>query len=153
MSYQNGKIMMAYTSQTGQSYAQDFHFNIDGNTILPDSMMQAPLPMMYDMAEGGIGYQASSLRFKENVVNLEFETEAFLSLDARVFDWKDSGRNDVGFIAEEVAAFDERLAVSDGQGGHISMHYDKMTVYLFKVVKDLHAKVEELEAKLNELNK
>jgi hypothetical protein len=108
---------------------------------------------MYDINEGGIGFQASSLRFKENVVNLDFDAAELFKLDARVFDWKDSGRNDVGFIAEEVAAFDERLAVSDGQGGFISMHYDKMTVYLFKVVKDLHAKVEELEAKLNELNK
>lgn len=113
--------------------------------------MGAPLPMMYDIIGGGVGYQSSSLRFKENVINLDFDTNALFALDARVFDWKDSGRNDVGFIAEEVAAFDERLAVSDGQGGFISMHYDKMTVYLFKVVKDLHAKVEELEAKLDKL--
>jgi len=29
------------------------------------------------------------------------------------------------------------------------MHYDKMTVYLFQVVKALNARVAELEAKLN----
>jgi hypothetical protein len=143
--------MLAETQSTGKPYAIDYHFNIDGNSIVPDAQMQAPLPMMYDMADGGVGYQASSLRFKENVANLDFDTDTFLSLDARTFDWKDSGRNDIGFIAEEVAAFDERLAVADGQGGYISMHYDKMTVYLFKVVKDLHAKVADLEAKINTL--
>ena len=105
------------------------------------------------MIGGGVGYQASSLRFKENVVNLDFDASAFLSLDARTFDWKESGRNDIGFIAEEVAAFDPRLGVIDGKGGFISMHYDKMTVYLFKVVKDLYTQVADLETKLNELNK
>ena len=153
MSFQSGKIMLANTTTVGAPYAVPYHFNIDSNTIVPDAEMGAPLPMMYDMIDGGIGFQASSLRFKENVLNLDFDTNSFLSLDARTFDWKDSGRNDIGFIAEEVAAFDERLAVSDGQGGFISMHYDKMTVYLFKVVKDLHAKVAELETKINTLNK
>ena len=145
--------MLADTLSTGKSYSVDAHLNISNSSIIPDGQMQAPLPMMYDMIEGGVGYQASSLRFKENVLNLDFDADAFLALDARTFDWKDSGRNDIGFIAEEVAAFDERLAVSDGQGGFISMHYDKMTVYLFKVVKDLHAKVAELETKINTLNK
>ena len=121
--------------------------------MISDKFMQSPVPMMYDLSKGALGIQTSSLRFKENVINLEFDTDKFLSLDAREYDWKDSGKNDVGFIAEEVAAFDPRIGVSDGQGGYISMHYDKMTVYLFKVVKDLHNKVADLEAKLDSLNK
>ena len=133
------------------SYPGVYHWIAGSDIMANDGDMNAPVPMMWDFAGGAVGFQGSSLRFKENVINLDFDTDAFFALDARTFNWKDSGRNDIGFIAEEVAAFDERLAVSDGQGGFISMHYDKMTVYLFKVVKDLHAKVEELEAKINTL--
>ena len=73
-----------------------------------------------------------------------------VSLCAREFTWTETGRRDVGFIAEEVAEFDPRIGVSDGQGGYISMHYDKMTVYLFQVVKHLNQRIAELEVKLNE---
>jgi len=123
--------------------------NIASAVMVPDGDMDAPIPMMYDVVNGGIGIQTSSLRFKSDVSTLDFNAESFLSLDAREFTWTESGRRDIGFIAEEVAAFDPRLGVSDGQGGYISMHYDKMTVYLFQVVKALNARVAELEAKLN----
>ena len=109
--------------------------------------MDAPVPMMYDMTAQGIGIQSSSLRFKDNVETLDFNHEDFLSLNARNFNWKETGKSDLGFIAEEVAEFDSRLGVRDGNGGYISMHYDKMTAYLFEVVKDLYKRVQELESK------
>jgi len=119
--------------------------------MVNDGDMEAPMPMMWDFVSNGVGFQGSSLRFKTDVETLTFDAEEFLSLNAREFTWKESGKKDLGFIAEEVAAFDERLAVSDGQGGFISMHYDKMTVYLFEIVKDLHSRVKDLENRINKL--
>ena len=66
---------------------------INGVTIVEDAIMQAPVPMMYDMVAQGVGIQSSSLRFKDNVETLEFNHENFLSLNARNFNWKETGKS------------------------------------------------------------
>ena len=147
-SWKSGNVLF----NSGNSfYGQDV-VSIKPAVLVPDGNMADPMMVVWDNAgENALGFQASSLRFKSDVETLNFDVEAFLSLDAREFTWTESGKRDIGFIAEEVAEFDTKLGVRDGQGGYISMHYDKMTVYLFQVVKELHNKVKELENRINSL--
>lgn len=150
MRYATDRFVLAGSTATGNAYGQSAILISDA-MLLADGNMEGPMVMMWDAVSKGVGFQGSSLRFKTDVETLTFNAEDFLSLNAREFTWKESGKNDIGFIAEEVAAFDKRLAVSDGQGGYISMHYDKMTVYLFEIVKDLHSRVKDLENRINTL--
>jgi excisionase family DNA binding protein len=86
----------------------------------------------------------SSLRYKDNVENLEFDTEAFMSLDPKTFQWKSDGTSDIGFIAEEVAEIMPELATyKDGQVE--GLKYGSIYIYTFAVVKDHELRLDQLE--------
>jgi hypothetical protein len=117
--------------------------------MIQDGDMQTPMPMMWDLGPGnGIGYQISSIRFKENVQDVVLNLEDFLSRTAKTYTTKGSKRPDIGFIAEEWVNFDERLIARDGDGLIMTLHYDKMTPYLYEAVKALRNEITELKAEI-----
>lgn len=106
---------------------------------------------------------ASSRDIKENIRSLDFDTDKYIQISPVIFDYKDgivsddSGNDVIGFIAEDfVDAGINGVIIPEGiEGDYIGLRYDKLYMYLHKVVqeqqstiKSLTARIEALEAKV-----
>lgn len=123
-----------------------------------------------------INLSTSSIHFKDNVEDLEFDREAFLNLRPVNFDWKEyyGGGHDVGMIAQEVAQTFPALAswshtytyldngdlLRDSLGIPVvdttqlevsGVRYHKLPVYLLAIVKDQQIELTELREQLQQL--
>jgi hypothetical protein len=63
------------------------------------------------------------------------------------FDWRSSGRPDIGVIADEVRAL-EPTCVREGPDGHLTVDYPRLSVLLLAEVRALKDQVAELRARL-----
>ena len=117
------------------------------------STTSAAANMVADGTSGEILRSTSSLRYKQDVADAEVDPAAVLQMRGRT--WRDKAeveqdpgteRRHVGFIAEEL---DEiglgQFVVYDEQGRPDAISYDRLSVALLAVVKDLAARVEALE--------
>lgn len=101
---------------------------------------------------------SSSARYKHSIQNIELDTHDLLSLRPVQYQWKDSGQADIGFVAEEVAAIDERLITRNADGEVEGVRYDRMSVLLVTSFQSLHREQtalrednEQLRAELSQL--
>ena len=105
------------------------------------------------------GYDGSSLRYKDNVVDADETWRSVYNLRPVDFDWNneihsddDGERHDYGLIAEETAITMPSVVTSrvvEGQGDlpvPDGIQYEKLSVYLIPLVQDLNARLEALEA-------
>lgn len=92
---------------------------------------------------------SSSRRYKTNIANLDADTDAVLNLRPVRFQWKTTGQNDIGLIAEEVEQQLNDLVIYDNEGKPDAVKYDRVSLYLLAAVKDLKAENESLK-KANE---
>ena len=114
----------------------------------------------YDIKMDGSGYlykYPSSERFKENIIDLDFDSSKIYDLLPRTFKWKDAeqagipvvGQIDFGYIAEEVHEILPQLVgydnFEDGDNLPASVHYNQITVLLVEEMKKLRARIEVLE--------
>jgi hypothetical protein len=83
---------------------------------------------------------SSSARYKRDIDDLELGLSAVLRLRAVGYRWKDSGQADVGFVAEEIAALDERLVTRNERGQVEGVKYDRLTALLANAVQELAAR-------------
>jgi hypothetical protein len=83
---------------------------------------------------------SSSARYKQDIGDLELGLAAVLRLRAVGYRWKDSGQADVGFVAEEIAALDERLVTRNERGQVEGVKYDRLTALLANAVQELAAR-------------
>jgi hypothetical protein len=89
-------------------------------------------------AGGVITYDSSSARYKDNIRNSSYGLEAVMQLRSAMFEYKDSGRTDVGFIAEEVDLVIPEL-VPKINGVPEAVSYDRMVSVLVKAIQELKA--------------
>jgi hypothetical protein len=104
-----------------------------------------------------VGYDGSSIRYKENVTNfVKSDWEKIYNLQAVRFNWKkeiDEDQNrSWGFISEDVYAQIPELGVmrvvqgvNDGNPVPDTVNYEQMCVFLVEAVKDLNARLAALE--------
>jgi hypothetical protein len=107
--------------------------------------------MRYDNGSGAWTYDTSSIRYKEDVTDCAYGLDTIVQMKARTFKYKDSGRADVGFIAEEVAPLIPELVPLDKNGQPDGVSYDRLTAVLCKAIQELNSKVEALTAKVTAL--
>jgi len=88
---------------------------------------------------GKLWKQSSSQRYKTNIEPLGVDTDAVLKLRPVRFQWKTTGQNDIGLIAEEVEQQLSDLVIYDNEGRPDAVKYDRVSLYLLAVVKDLKA--------------
>lgn len=102
----------------------------------------------------------SSREAKQDITPLEFDKEAFLSVSPVKFKYKDGiiteGENPqtVGFIAEDFvdAGLSEFLVTPKNEyDQYIGLRYEKMYMFLHKVVQDQAATIKALEARIETL--
>jgi hypothetical protein len=97
-----------------------------------------------------IAFYSSDERLKDNVVVIDNALEKVESLRGVEFDWNDKQEiyegHDVGVIAQDVEKVLPEL-VENRDNGYKAVKYEKLTAVLIQAVKELSAKVKELENK------
>ena len=95
--------------------------------------------------------ETSALRYKENVTDLD-SVSSLYKLRPVKFNWKDSGNDDIGLIAEEVNKHVPELVHLDGEGGAEGIKYSKLTSLLIKAVQDQQKEIKDLKSRLDNLD-
>jgi hypothetical protein len=90
----------------------------------------------------------SDRRFKDNIELISNPETILSSIRGVRFHWKDTDKQDVGCIAQDVATLlPEAVSGTDDIGFHLA--YDKLVPVLIEAVKNLTARVEHLEQRLS----
>ena len=97
-----------------------------------------------------VAYHSSDKRFKDNIVEIDSSLEKVESLRGVYFDWNDKQDiyegHDIGVIAQEVEEVLPEI-VETRVDGYKAVKYEKLTAVLIQAVKELSARVKELENK------
>ncbi len=109
-------------------------------TLRVDTLGAAGATAVCRNANNQIASCSSSARYKRDIDDLELGLAAVLRLRAVGYRWKDSGQADVGFVAEEIAALDERLVTRNDRGDVEGVKYDRLTALLANAVQELAAR-------------
>lgn len=98
-----------------------------------------------------VAYYSSDAQFKDNVQTLEGSLDKVKAIRGVRFDWNDKQDvhtgHDIGVIAQEVEAVLPELVHEREYNNSKAVDYVKLTAVLIEAVKELAAKVEELEKK------
>ena len=91
----------------------------------------------------------SSIRFKDNVVDIETDTSNIYDLRPVTFNWNDKsahpGKKDIGLIAEETEKIYPEIVNYDKNGLAESISYQKLSVLLLSEMKKLRDEIKELK--------
>ena len=98
------------------------------------------------MTVAGTITETSALRYKENVQPLDGSLSKVIQLNPVEYDWKSNGKHDIGLVAEEVNKILPDLVSKNGRWVQ-GISYSKLTAVLIGAIKELTARVEELENK------
>ena len=125
----------------------------DGATLAPASYIGVCDPLGDFVSDiGGAKCTPSSLRYKNNVQSLGGDFSRILLAEPRSFTYKDSGKADIGYIAEEIDALGLKdFVVYDAQGRPDALKYDRIPMYTLEVVKAQQKTIETLEARISAL--
>ncbi len=101
----------------------------------------------------------SSVRWKENVQPLADALDTISKLRGVSYTWKESGKNDIGLIAEEVGAVLPEVVEFEADGPYAkSVHYARLVAVLIEAVKEQQGHIdardralEDLEARVDRL--
>ena len=107
-----------------------------------------------DIHAGGdiVAYASSDERLKDNIIPISNAIDKVNQLKGVTWDWNDNADEtqkqlpNVGVIAQDVEKVFPQL-VKDRDSGYKAVDYDKLVGLLIESVKELSAKVEELENK------
>jgi len=93
----------------------------------------------------------SDQRLKDNITPIPDALSKVLSISGNTFDWNEKSEkegNDVGVIAQEVLEVLPE-AVTTRENGYLAVRYEKIVPLLIEAIKDLTAKVEDLQNQIN----
>jgi len=93
---------------------------------------------------------SSSLRYKTNFAPYMKGFDIINRLRPITFDWKQGGRRDVGFGAEDVEKIDPLLVTYNDKGQVEGVKYDRISVALVNAVKEQQVRIEQQRTQLNE---
>jgi len=101
---------------------------------------------------GAVIKNTSSKRFKNNIADLNFDSNILYQLRPVSFDWKDGhvyeNRHDFGLIAEEVDELIPEMVGHDTDGQASAVNYAKLSVLLLEEVKKLRKEIDEIKEKI-----
>ena len=121
--------------------------NVTHGITLPDSSTAAGQVK----ANSFVSY--SSIRFKENVKPLESAVSTLSKLQGVSYNWKDTGKKDYGFIAEEVGKVLPDIVEWSADPEYAnSMDYIRIISFLVEAVKEQEKKIAILAEKVDKLD-
>jgi uncharacterized coiled-coil protein SlyX len=100
-------------------------------------------------------YYSSDIRLKENIQSIPNALDKVTQISGNTYDWKAGFESihshtghDVGVIAQEIEKVLPEV-VTDRETGYKAVQYEKIVPLLIEAIKELSAKVNHLEDKLN----
>jgi hypothetical protein len=170
----NGNLGIGTTTPSGKLHVNgDMYLNYGS---IPGGSATTDYFLGFNSGGQVLNLGASSVHFKNNIQDIEFDKEAFLNLRPVNFTWKEyqGGQNDVGLIAQEVQETFPALAswshkytyldngdfLRDSLGIPVvdttqmevgGVRYHKLPVYLLAIVKDQQAEIHELRQSVSAL--
>ncbi len=134
-------IQTVYTASTGvqlvgsdfqvdQTWSDNLYVNISGD-VMTGSLEVPTL------------FRTSDRRLKKNITPYENALDTVMALNGVRFDWRESGKADVGFIAQEVEKV-EPVLVRDNSKGFKSVKYGNIVAIVVEAIKELSEKIEVL---------
>ena len=96
-----------------------------------------------------LGAVSSSARFKENINDMEEDSNKIMNLRPVTFIYKnhEDKQEQYGLIAEEVCNVFPELVCYEKDGTPFSVHYDRLPAILLNEVKKLNSRIEKIERK------
>ena len=107
------------------------------------------------VAHGDItAFNGSDRRLKDNISPIKQALDKVNSISGNTFDWNEKsqyeGKGDTGVIAQEIEALDLPGVTTTRESGYKAVRYEKLVPLLIEAIKELSAKVDNLEQKLSD---
>ena len=93
--------------------------------------------------------ETSTREKKDNIQSYSTDINKFKQLEPVSFTWKDTGKSDVGLIAEEVDELFPEFVSKTEDGEVTGINYGKLTTILINIVKQQQERIEKLEQQIN----
>ncbi len=141
-----------------------YPINITGDAIIAGNVGINTTNPEYELQVGNSGDGTSAIsnnwnvfssrRWKTNITPIENALDKVMKLKGVYFDWKSSGKHDIGMIAEEVGEVIPEVVDYDENGIDAnSLDYSRLVAVLIEAIKEQQKEIEELKIKVNELQK
>lgn len=123
---------------------------VDNGLYFPTTLANtggAGVPVRYVAASGLMGPESSSIRFKENVEELETNPEMIYYLQPKSYNFKKDpeGNKDTprifGYIAEEVVKVIPEIVGRDEHGLPFGLNYDMLVVLIIEELKKIRMEI------------
>jgi len=132
-----------------QQAAGTYYIPFAANATGAEALFTDAAQLTYDPSTGLLTAQdvntLSDIRFKDNVETIDNALGKVEDLRGVTFDWKHTEGSSVGVIAQEVQAVLPQLVTEADE--KITVNYNGLVGLLLQAVKELSARVEELESK------
>jgi hypothetical protein len=140
----------APTAATGTNTTQIANTSFVNTNFVPfiGGIITGSLTVNGTLSAGSI-VETSSKRFKENVQNITNPLETVKQLQGVTYNWIESGKGDIGFIAEEMEKVIPVLVEKSEDGVVQGMNYGKLTALLVEVVKAQQVQIDELKGRID----
>ena len=101
-----------------------------------------------------VAYSSSDERLKDNISPIKKALDKVNSISGNTFDWNSAsdyeGKGDTGVIAQEIEALNLPGVTTTRESGYKAVRYEKLVPLLIEAIKELSAKVDNLEQKLSD---
>ena len=101
----------------------------------------------FDVVSASAFTETSTIRSKENIESLE-DADVIYKLRPVSFDWKNTGKHDIGLIAEETIEHLPEIVQVGADGQAEGIRYSKLTSLLIKAVQDQQKQIEDLKREI-----
>ena len=123
-----------------------------GNVGMGTKSPTEKLHVVGNICVTGSYFTCSSRRWKENITPIPDALEKVQQLRGVSFDWKETGKHDIGMIAEDVSDVLPEIVQYEENGKDAKgVDYARLTAVLVEAVKELKAENENLKAQNEEL--
>ena len=95
--------------------------------------------------------ETSTRTLKSNIESYSTDINKFKQLEPVSFTWKDTNKQDVGLIAEDVEQIFPEFVSKTDEGEVTGINYGKLSTIFINVLKQQQQKIEELEDKIKKL--
>jgi hypothetical protein len=102
-------------------------------------------------ANGVLYKNSSSERYKTQIRELGIDPRKVLELSPARFNWKETGEEDIGLIAEQVEQVLPDLVIRDQEGQPDAVKYDKLAVCLLELIRSQQNEINALKTQVEEL--
>ena len=161
-----GNVLITKESGNANDLVADFHA-IGGVSLYFNTASAASASKKFETTAAGITVQgegrfvggdliafaSSDKRLKDNIKPIEDPLAKILSISGNTFDWNEaSGKegSDTGVIAQEVDALNLPGITTIRDDGTYAVRYERLVPVLIEAIKELSAKVDNLEQKLSD---